>query len=469
MMKNDRKNSGGWRLIPLLALPFVDIALILMLVYSFRTGTQETGLFLLVYLHFVPQEIAIRVYFGRKDRGWRYWAAWICRWAGVVLLALAGLLLLEDGEWQTLLIPYLYRSRHWAAMASIPLRCIFVVGGMAVILSRYATRKPAIIATLIIYPVLFMGLGIASPALKSNKVLSDLAASAFLLLIPHLYGLAGALVDPLFGKKLRLEDKKRVRKKRSYTQGPPAPSAPSSVVSSAAVPAASPAPAVRTAPAVPSPASVTTGPNPIRPRPGAVVTRGIKKPPVPPDPRETEKQLASMKSAYEARMRRQAAAKKEETESVSPATMLRKTAARLFSEGQSAASLGGQRQLVYWMAQAVPRLNGLIRQPRGKEFFAPSLQDDPDVFLPLLDDLLTEAARLLESGEGSLDEKEWESMEPESLCAGWYALTRYAAVSREGKAFTRKAAQLEKHFMKNRSCGAWLKDRYEETEGGSGS
>nr|MCR4887046.1 hypothetical protein [Clostridiales bacterium] len=177
--------------------------------------------------------------------------------------------------------------------------------------------------------------------------------------------------------------------------------------------------------------------------------------------RDIEKVLSSQKADYEARMRRTADEMQMTPEHASVDEMLEKTAARLFSEGQAAAALGGQRQLVYWMVQAVPALNGLIRQPVGKQFFSPSLRDDPDAFLPVLDPLLAEAVRLLESRNAAAETGAWEKADPEILCAGWYALTRFAAVSVGGDAFSREADRLKARFRKDKACSAWLKNAYE--------
>jgi hypothetical protein len=188
-------------------------------------------------------------------------------------------------------------------------------------------------------------------------------------------------------------------------------------------------------------------------------------------PQDTERKLAAQRAEYEARMRDRAKEKNQPRGAVSPETMLEKTANRLFSEGRAAASLGGQRQLVYWMAQAVPRLNGLIRQPVGKQFFAMTLRDDPDDFLPILDTLLAEAVRLLQSKDPDEESRAWQDADPDILCAGWYALTRFAVVSQEGLAFLEEARLLEAHFKRNKSCSAWLREQYQAIgeEKGDGS
>lgn len=461
-MKHHRSGGTAHWVLPILLLPIMDWALIRLIVMTIRSGKPETGLFLIAYLQFVPQEIALRAFFTRKKkRSWRHWAGWICRWSGILILLLAGLYLIQGGSWKSLILPDLYNSKNWLLVASVPLRWIFTLGGMTVILSRRATRKKSLIISGILFPSLFLLVGIVGPLVGEYKAVSNLLGNLFLLAVPHLYGLAGALVDPLFGKKIQLEEEKlRARKKAAPAQIPAAARRES------ASPAASPQAAKGSIFAGPPPQSTPTAqsvPRPSTPRPASAAPRTATAPPA--APKDPEKELATLKAEYEARMKREEAAKKKQLDETPPEDLLKQTAKRLFSEGQAAATLGGQRQLVYWMAQAVPCLNGLIRQPIGKQFFAPSLTDNPDAFLPLLDELLSEAARLLQNRQTD-EEDTWKQLPPDLLCAGWYALTRFAAVSGSGQLFSDEAARLERFFRKHKPCAAWLRAAYEAPEEG---
>ncbi len=438
-MKQAKKSQMSWWLAGILALPFLDYALLRLIVLSFLENKLETGLFLIFYLQFVPQEIVLRRILGKKrDRPWYYWAGWICRWAWILMIALSIVHLMMGYAWEGLLAPDLYQSGLWMDQALLPLRWIFSISGIAVMLIRKETRKKALIHSAIAFSSMFLGLGIANRIypLKNNPSLSNLLANCFLFLIPHLHGLGGALFWPLFGKKAQKEDAAR---KAVPVQALPRRPAPVR----AAVPQPSPQKAnpQKASPQMPKTAAAQTAP-----------------------PRDAEQELAERKAAYEARMRRMAAASKKELDRISVDELLEKTAVRLFYEGRAAAALGGQRQLIYWMAQAVPRLNGLIRQPMGKRFFAPALPDDPDAFKPLLDSLLTEAARLLESKDASTNQDAGRSADPEALCAGWYALTRFAAVRPDGSVFLREAEALKARFKKEKPLHAWLKSAYESAE-----
>ena len=442
----------------ILILPFLDCALLLGMVLTFRENRPEPALFLLFYLLCIPHEIVLRGLFGKKGpRPWHTWAGWICRWAGIVLILLSVVHLLLGGSWKALLPPGLYDSGQWTALAIRPLRLVFSVTGFVLMLGRKETRKKSLFFLFIVLPVLLFLIGIlgGSGALDNDRPFSILLTNLLVFLIPHLHGLGGALFYPLYGKKL---EKEAAARKAARTQPPANRSTPASPAAAASVSSVRPA----VSPTAPPPRTVS-------PAIKAAPVRAAAQKPAPAAarpaaPRNIERELADRKAAYEARMRRRSASGKETPDTVPVDEMLKETADRLFNEGRAAASLGGQRQLICWMVRAVPELADLIRRKAGKQFFARTLPDDPEVFLPLLDALLTEAARLLENNRSSAEEAEWKDADPESLCAAWYALTRYAAVSRNGSVFTQESNCLKKRFEKDPACYAWLKNTFESME-----
>ena len=372
-----------------------------------------------------------------------------------------------------LMLPYLYSAPHWITKASIPLRWIFIQSGILIVMSRKTTRKPALMVTLIgcISVPLLYGILSSTAMAKANPEISNLIANVILLAIPYAYGIAGALVDALYKETLLLlEEKEKETEKEKEKQR----QAVQPVLSVHGAPAARPA-------AAPVSPAATRGPAPVRrpplpPQPKAAPASPAACPlPYPPhksndsgqdSPADLslEEKLAAQKAAYEKRVGGQAAQKP--TADMTPQEMLRKVTERVFSEGKAAAELGGQRQLVYWMARAVPPLNGLMQLESGKDFFAPALENNPAVFLPLLDKLLAEAARLLASSNKRTEKDAWSRMEPEEICAGWYALAKYTAAGGREQSFADAAARMERFIMKDKRCVAWLKENCAAEEEG---
>ena len=436
-------------LMMLLALPILDISLTLMLVRSIRDGEPETGLFATFYIQMAATEIPIRwlIKSVRKDTvyRWYYWASWICRWALILQAVLSIAHIIVAGSAETLLIPYIYDSRLWIDMAILPLRWISALCGMILMLGRKETRKKTLLTCLIGLPVSFFLLGMLGSVSDRDSTVSNFFANVCFLWVPRMLALGGALFDPLFGRKIR--EKERTEKKKLV----PSVKRPTfSFAPSGARPASSP---------------VSSG---AKPASSSASPRRAKMK----DERPAEERLAQQKEAYERRMvsrelgAREADAR-ETAEEMPFDEAFEKTAVRLYSEGRAAAALGGQRQLVYWMAGAVPLLHDLLRQPVGKAFYAPSLSDDPEVFLPVLEELLREVIRLLESSDGTEDPYGLENHSPESLCAGWYALTRYAAVTKS-TALANEAERLKTYFRKDRACNAWLRRMNRAAEEGEG-
>ena len=412
------------------ALPLLDIALTSMVIGSIRDGRPETGLFAIFYIQMAVTDILVRalVYMIRKNivYRWYYWASWICRWALILMAVLSSAHLIETGAFEALVIPYIYHSRRWTGMAIVPLRWISSLCGAVLILGRKETRRRALKICLIGVPVSLILVGIVSDTLDQHPTLANYIANIVFLWIPRMFAPGGALFDPVYGKKIREEEKAEEEEKRRREAAAQALNAGGRVQSSSRpVSGSSPAPS------------------------GNVKEN---------DRRTVEKRLADEKAAYEARMRRQQMAEKSAgEEALSFDEDFGNTAVRLYSEGQAAASLGGQRQLVYWMTSAVPGLRRLPRKRIGKAFYAPSLQDDPEVFLPVLEELLSEAIRLLETRGAAEDGYAGYTASPDELCAGWYALTRYAAITKN-TALTDEAERLKTYFRKDKACMAWLRE-----------
>ncbi len=430
----------------MLALPFLDIALFLMLVRSIRDGEAETGLFAIFYIQMAATIIPIRglIKAIRKNDvyHWYDWASWICRWALILQAVLSAAHIIFTGSVETLLIPYIYESSLWIDMAIVPLRWIAALCGLVLMLGRKETRKKTLITCLIGLPVSFLLLGILVGVTDRDSTLSNCIANVLVLWVPRMLALGGALFDPLYGRKIRIKEQAEAekgeeeRKKQEEARRKREAAAQAGIGSQHAHSPSRPVPS-------------GTGPSPSQASP---------RPTEEEDERPVEERLARQKAAYERRMRSREETAGGTADKDQPFDeMLENTAVRLYSEGRAAATLGGQRQLVYWMTGAVPRLHGLPRQPVGKAFYAPLLRDDPEDFLPALENLLREAIRLLESSDGTDDPYAREKRSPECLCAGWYALTRYAAVTKSA-AFTDEAERLKTHFRKDRDCNAWLRD-----------
>ena len=436
-----KKRGGVWPGL-LLALPFLDIALLRMIVFSIRDGRPETGLFAVFYLQFVPQEILLRSILGKKKApGWRYWAGWICRWSGILAGVLSIPVFLNGGGWKALYLPGLYECGHWTAMALIPLRWIFVLSGTVILLGSRETRKKALLLALAAFPVLMMAFAIVGtqPSVSGNRDLTNLLGSVTVLLIPHLYGVWGAQAGMKPGKTAA---EGAGAAKRTGSDGPAAKqAAPAAPAAKQAAPAAVAVPSAR--PSV----SAAALQRAVAPR------------------RYRQEELEDLKAAYEARMRALADADERTQREIPIEEMLQRTADRLFSEGQAETELGGQRQQIYRMVRAVPALGGLMSQPAGKEFYSPSLPDDPEVFLPLRNTLLAEASCLLKALDGPSAEKGWGQAGPETLCAGWYALTRLAPACENGTPFYETAALLKGFFEKNSACRHWLRENFESADG----
>ena len=429
------------------ALPLLDIALTSMVIGSIRDGRPETGLFAIFYIQMAVTDILVRalVYMIRKNivYRWYYWASWICRWALILMAVLSAAHLIVTGSLETLLIPYIYESRLWIDMAIVPLRWISSVCGAVLILGRKETRKRALKTCLIGAPVSLILVGIVTEKLDQDPNLANFIANLVFLWIPRMFALGGALFDPIYGKKIR--EKERAQEEQGEKEKRRREAAARALNAGRQV-QSNPRPAPSSPISVPSPAVSQT-----------VQSHDVK---------TVEEKLADERAAYEAHMRRQETAEKETVEETSSLNeMLEKTAVRLYSEGQAAATLGGQRQLIYWMTGAVPRLRGLPRQPVGKAFYASSLQDDPEVFLPVLEELLREAIRLLESRDAEEDENTGDTLSPDSLCAGWYALTRYAAITKN-PALTDEAERLKTYFRKDKACMTWLREMNGSAERG---
>ena len=141
-MKQQSRIQLPWGLGTYLTLALLTLILLRVIVLSIRTGSAETGLFVEFYLLSMPLDIITRRCFKKmKPLPWYYWAGWICRWAGIVMIALAVCHLALGESWETLLVPEVYDSELWTDKALVPLRWIFSISGAVVMIGRKETRK----------------------------------------------------------------------------------------------------------------------------------------------------------------------------------------------------------------------------------------------------------------------------------------------------------------------------------------
>ena len=129
-MKQQSRIQLPWGLGTYLTLALLTLILLRVIVLSIRTGSAETELFVEFYLLSMPLDIITRRCFKKmKPLPWYYWAGWICRWAGIVMIALSLCHLALGEPWETLLVPEVYDSELWTDKALVPLRWIFSICG----------------------------------------------------------------------------------------------------------------------------------------------------------------------------------------------------------------------------------------------------------------------------------------------------------------------------------------------------
>ncbi len=143
-----------------------------------------------------------------------------------------------------------------------------------------------------------------------------------------------------------------------------------------------------------------------------------------------------------------------ENSSVSEMNHLLLTASKhLFPGGRVLAELGGQRQLLVWLCAGIPCLRELPNTSAGSALMDPDLPDDPEDFLPCLDDVVSEALSLLsEKYDGN-----WAGLNPEALTGAWFALRMYAKMSADPEIFLAAADDIAAYMQKSPEMMAWLR------------
>ena len=137
------------------------------------------------------------------------------------------------------------------------------------------------------------------------------------------------------------------------------------------------------------------------------------------------------------------------------ASQLPIAAERLFPGNATLATLDGQRQLLAMLTAGVPCLKPLRGHQAAKNLMRPELQDDPAQFIPLLDMLKAEAARLLGADLWSQEES-WKALSPETLAGGWYALEMYIRMGADADLFGLAAEGLADHISGRPEAMEWL-------------
>ena len=204
--------------------------------------------------------------------------------------------------------------------------------------------------------------------------------------------------------------------------------------------------------------TVPAGPATVRPAPVTTAGSVHKAPPLqktpvpPPDPL-----VLSYQKEIELRARKQAYLNKRQKtlDSRTAASQLPKAAERLFPGNATLATLDGQRQLLAMLTAGVPCLKPLSGHQAAKDLMRPELQDDPAQFIPLLDMLKAEAARLLGADLWSQEES-WKALSPEALAGGWYALEMYIRMGADADLFGLAAEGLADYISGRPDAMEWL-------------
>ena len=103
----------------------------------------------------------------------------------------------------------------------------------------------------------------------------------------------------------------------------------------------------------------------------------------------------------------------------------------------------------------MPCLKPLSGYQAAKDLMRPELQDDPAQFIPLLDMLKAEAARLLGADLWSQEES-WKALSPEALAGGWYALEMYIRMGADADLFGLAAEGLADYISGRPDAMEWL-------------
>ncbi len=147
-------------------------------------------------------------------------------------------------------------------------------------------------------------------------------------------------------------------------------------------------------------------------------------------------------------------------ESRKAAVLLENARVHIFPGPSTLATLGGQRQLAVWLTDGVACLTDLRSAPSFTALMDPALPDDPEAFLPVLNDLMTDASRLLKDGIWD-DMAQWAAAEPETLVNGWFALSMLSRVSSEPELFELSADAMADYINSRKDVTEWLRKAVE--------
>ena len=304
-----------------------------------------------------------------------------------------------------------------------------VVPGIILVLVRPETRKKALIALLVsLVPAGALFSLVCFPALP--PWIKAVGRQAGHMIWPLYCGITGALLKKRYGQKIREEYDARMKEKQEALEK--------------ARPAA-PAPA----PAQPHPASAARP----QPRPSAPgQAKPAKAPPLPRRTREelTGAELKKLENNYLKQKENDAGARL----AVPAKKLLPAAARRLYPGGRVLARLYGQRQLFLWLT-ALPCLKPLRDSGAAARLMSPDLPDDPDIFVPVLNDVVRKAEQLLAKKLPG-DELNWSGADGETLAGVWFALRMYQRMSGDQKIFGDAAKQVARYMDKRADICVWL-------------
>ena len=338
-------------------------------------------------------------------------------------------------------ITRLSTSMWWPDQALVGATILFSFLTMILTLSRKETRKTVAMA----FPAWVLLCILVTPLLDHTPemlLLADLIGLSWVMFS----GIYALLFERFFGYQVRFEwltgRKKKAQKleqKNRNASGPAQPASPASSVQAKAP--------VRSAP-VPSfpvnPAQRTVAPSaPADPSGRLEEKLGQKR----------EELLKQQKAEYEQRLTGKRKEAASENMHKTTGQLLPEAARRIYPGGEALASLAGQRQLAVWLTEGVPGLHELQKVPAFEALMDPSLPDEPEAFLPVLNDVVSAAAGMLETKDCTSGAS---GLSPEILTGGWFALNMYARMSTNAEVFTKAADALAVHMAGRRDATDWL-------------
>ena len=353
----------------------------------------------------------------------------------IILLYAGHVFLYPDraAAWRTLNIDSLAASPLWTDHAL--LGAIAVFSGLSILLTlkRRETRAAVLAALPLCAWLFFITIRFHDihPAFFRRTHLDDL----IIFLWPLFAGINALLFPRWFGESAANEWHARLANKRKPAS--PLPAGPNPAVPRSTVP-------TLVFPKSPAAAGQKTPVPPFPPRPAP-------HPPAPPVSRE--QQLTALKEEY----LKKRASSRQLTSEAALLPQLERASGHLFPGTATLATLGGQRQLLMMLTSGIPCLRPLLDEKEAAKLMRPSLPDDPERFVPLLNVLVSRAAGLLNDGMWE-QEKEWQALSPEALAGGWYALRMYRRMSSQPEVFELAADGLTQHMSRRPDVTAWLKD-----------